>query len=316
MAILLDTETVAPHERFDFWIESSHKVFYPATFHEVAGQPFTGYVNQFLIGPMSVTRVTSTPTHVERTRRDVAAHDPDLIHLSVQLTGSCIFQQDGRATEVRAGEMVLLDTSRPLAAITPAPYDLVVLECSRLLLGVNAGPSLRTAQPLRGDVARTLVAPFVTRLAHGLADGSVSESDTDLGESALYLLRALCADGEDTRDGGRHQAPGTMLSRLKVYIEEHLDDPDLRPDRIAAAHYISTRYLQKLFKAEGLTVTEWIRQRRLAACRRDLRDPVLADDTILGIASRWGLTNPAHFSRSFRAAYGCTPSEYRAMEDA
>ncbi len=313
MPLLLDTDTVAPHERFDFWIESSHTVFYPATFHEVADQRFHGSVNQFLLGPMSVTRVTSTPTHVERTPRDVASHDPDLVHLSVQLAGSCLFKQDGRSSLVSAGEMVLLDTSRPLTVITPAPYDLVVLECSRLLLGEPA-TSLRTAQPLRGDVARTLVAPFVTRLAHGLADGSLSESDTDLGESALYLLRALCTDGEDPKEAGRRQAPGTMLARLKVYIDERLADPDLRPDSIAAAHYISTRYLQKLFKAEGLTVTDWIRERRLAGCRRDLRDPALADVTILGIATRWGLQNPAHFSRCFRAVYGCTPSEYRALD--
>jgi AraC-like DNA-binding protein len=314
MSILLDANTVAPHERFDFWVESSHKVFYPATFHEVKqDRTFKGLVNQFLLGPMSITRVTSTPTNVERTRRDVASHDPDLIHLSMQLRGCSIFSQDGHSTTVSAGEMVLLDTSRPLQVVTPVPYDLVVLECSRHLLGVH-GVDLRTARPLHSNVARTLVAPFVTRLAQGLADGTLSESDTDLGESALYLLRALCADGEDPREAGRRQAPGTMLSRLKVHIEEHLSDPDLRPDQIAGAHYISTRYLQKLFKAEGLTVTDWIRERRLAACRRDLRDPDLADQTILTIASRWGLTNPAHFSRSFRAVYGCTPSEYRAME--
>ena len=75
---------------------------------------------------------------------------------------------------------------------------------------------------------------------------------------------------------------------------------------------MSTRHLQKLFKADGLTVTDWIRERRLAGCRRDLRDPAHADETILTIATRWGLTNAAHFSRSFRALYGCTPSEFRA----
>jgi AraC-like DNA-binding protein len=75
---------------------------------------------------------------------------------------------------------------------------------------------------------------------------------------------------------------------------------------------VSTRHLQKLFKADGLTVTDWIRERRLAGCRRDLRDPAHADETILAIATRWGLTNAAHFSRSFRALYGCTPSEFRA----
>jgi AraC-like DNA-binding protein len=100
---------------------------------------------------------------------------------------------------------------------------------------------------------------------------------------------------------------------VKGHIEERLADPDLRPDAIAAAHYVSTRRLQKLFKADGVTVTDWIRQRRLAACRRDLGDPALAGHTILAIATRWGLTNPAHFSRSFRAEYGCSPREFRAM---
>ena len=33
--------------------------------------------------------------------------------------------------------------------------------------------------------------------------------------------------------------------------------------------------------------------------------------TILAIASRWGLPGPQHFSRLFRAAYGCSPSELR-----
>ena len=33
--------------------------------------------------------------------------------------------------------------------------------------------------------------------------------------------------------------------------------------------------------------------------------------TILAIASRWGLPGPQHFSRLFREAYGCSPSEMR-----
>ena len=221
-----------------------------------------------------------------------------------------MFSQHDRQTPVSAGEMVLYDTSHPFSIETDAPYDLVVLECSRLLLGLRGhDPVSRLATPLRGDIAQTLVAPFLTRLARGLADGTVAEGDTDLGESAVYLLRALCTDGDEL---ARRPPAGDLLARIKVHIEEHLDDPDLRPDAIAAAHFVSTRHLQKLFKADGLTVTDWIRERRLAGCRRDLRDPAHAEETILTIATRWGLTNAAHFSRSFRALYGCTPSEFRA----
>jgi AraC family transcriptional regulator, positive regulator of tynA and feaB len=33
---------------------------------------------------------------------------------------------------------------------------------------------------------------------------------------------------------------------------------------------------------------------------------------VRAIAARWGYPDPANFTRSFRAAYGVTPSAYRA----
>ncbi|GAA2788117.1 hypothetical protein GCM10010470_23340 [Saccharopolyspora taberi] len=55
----------------------------------------------------------------------------------------------------------------------------------------------------------------------------------------------------------------------------------------------------------------WIRQRRLERCRRDLTNPHLRQRPVHAIAARWGFTDPAHFSRIFRAAYGLSPSDYR-----
>jgi AraC-like DNA-binding protein len=74
---------------------------------------------------------------------------------------------------------------------------------------------------------------------------------------------------------------------------------------------MSLRTLQTLFRAEGGTVTEWIRERRLAGARRDLRDPQRAEVPISQIAEAWGLPNPGHFSRMFRAEFGVSPREYR-----
>ena len=56
-----------------------------------------------------------------------------------------------------------------------------------------------------------------------------------------------------------------------------------------------------------------VRQRRLERCRRDLLDPASAARPVSVVAARWGLVNAAHFSRAFRAAYGLSPVEYRAM---
>ena len=93
--------------------------------------------------------------------------------------------------------------------------------------------------------------------------------------------------------------------------DEHLGDPALDPESIAAAHFISRRHLDRLFADGARTVAETIRDRRLERCRRDLEDPRRAGDSVLDIANRWGFVSPAHFSRAFRAAYGMTPRELR-----
>jgi AraC-like DNA-binding protein len=81
--------------------------------------------------------------------------------------------------------------------------------------------------------------------------------------------------------------------------------------RYGAAHHVSIRYLHRLFETQQTTVADWIRRRRLDRCRRDLVDPALRDLPVNAIAARWGLLNAAHFSRTFRAAYGVPPVEYR-----
>jgi AraC-like DNA-binding protein len=99
--------------------------------------------------------------------------------------------------------------------------------------------------------------------------------------------------------------------RIQAFVEERLWDPALSPGTIAAAHHISIRYLYKMFETREHGVAEWIRRRRLEYCRRDLLDPSLASRSVGAIAARWGLTEPAHFNRAFRTAYGMPPSEFR-----
>jgi AraC-like DNA-binding protein len=87
---------------------------------------------------------------------------------------------------------------------------------------------------------------------------------------------------------------------------------DLSRDSIARAHFISKSYLDKLFDAKGTSVWQSIKERRLDRCRCDLQDESLAHESILEIASRWGFTSAAHFSRTFAATFGISPREYRS----
>jgi AraC-like DNA-binding protein len=99
--------------------------------------------------------------------------------------------------------------------------------------------------------------------------------------------------------------------RVKDHILRHLADPGLAPPAIAAAHFVSVRYLHKLFQSQGVTVGEWIRTQRLERCRRDLLRSPAPGDGVAAVARRWGFTSPSHFSRAFRTAYGMTPRAWR-----
>jgi AraC-like DNA-binding protein len=194
------------------------------------------------------------------------------------------------------------------------PFESLVVRVPRNLLGRDAARiSKLTALRIPGGegLARAAVA-FFRGLVGGLEDGTVRPDESpDAVECVLDLVRGMYAVPTRSHEPKRLRSRAEILGDIQLFIEENLGDPDLDPQRIARANFISTRYLHKLFESEGTSVCGWIRASRLERCRRDLLDPALGHLTILAIASRWGLPGPQHFSRLFRAAHGCSPSELR-----
>ena len=121
----------------------------------------------------------------------------------------------------------------------------------------------------------------------------------------------LCESDLPVPEYARSARRISLLRQIHAYIDAHLDDPALTPATIAAEHFISKRYLHRLFAGLGTSVGECIRDRRLQRVRQDLADPLLADKTVSAIGARWGFTSAAHFSRAFRRVHGVPPGEYR-----
>ena len=104
-------------------------------------------------------------------------------------------------------------------------------------------------------------------------------------------------------------APGVLLRAVR----ERLGPGTVRTGHrlVAFEQHVSLRYLYKLFETEQTAVADWIRRRRLEHCRLDLLNPSLRGLPVSAIATRRGLTSPAHFNRLFRATYNVPPGEYR-----
>lgn len=105
------------------------------------------------------------------------------------------------------------------------------------------------------------------------------------------------------------------LAQIKQLIDDSLNnfDSEVGIKELADKLGLSTRYIQMLFAKDNNTVSKYIRNRRLDACRRQLADPAWLSRSITEIAFNWGFNSSAYFSRVFREQYGVCPREFRAQ---
>jgi AraC-like DNA-binding protein len=103
----------------------------------------------------------------------------------------------------------------------------------------------------------------------------------------------------------------TTLLRLKSIIETRLRDPALKPADVAAAAGISVRYANALLAHDGTSLERFIMLRRLQHCRQALEDPLQLGRTAGDIAYSHGFSDLSHFTRRYKAQFGCSPGESR-----
>jgi len=304
----------APTWCFDDFHAGLSQTFVPLVAESGDQACFQGRVAHAKLGSLHVAEVAADAHVVRRTSRLARRPDPDFYKVSLQVEGRGILTQDGRDAVLRAGDLAIYDTTRPYGLRFDGPFRMVVLMFRRSLLRVpEASVRRRTGQRIAGDDGLgQLIGPFLAGLA-GHAERCAPEAGINLADAVLDMVAAALSDEPD---GSRLVPPprqAALVGRIKANIEERLDDPDLDCASIAAAHHVSARYLRKLFESQGGdSVGRWIRHRRLERCRHELTRPELSDQPVSMVAARWCFTDPAHFSRLFKATYGQSPREYRS----
>lgn len=256
-----------------------------------------------------------TPRQLRRgTPALIEHHSAEYMKVGVHIRGRCVVRQDGREANLSPGDYVVYDTTRPFEFAADGKFRMFSALFPRELLRIpEAQMSRLTARPFNGRQGMgALLAPFLVELARQttketqLANIRLADAMFDMLEAAFS--EQLACD----RPEGRSRVQSDLLLRIFGYIERNLSDPDLDVVKVAAAHHISVRQLQRMLELDGHTVTGWIRSRRIEHCRKDLANAELVTVPVGVIGARWGFVNAAHFSRLFKAAHGLAPREYRA----
>ncbi|MFE9391599.1 helix-turn-helix domain-containing protein [Streptomyces sp. NPDC006784] len=281
-------------------------------------KPFVARLRTMPLGASQMSELSYSALVSQRTPRLIRQSDPELFQLVVINSGRQRIEQARNTGVIGSGQMVLYDSSRPFDAFAEEspvgtraggvmfqfPKSMLCFPARRLdrLLAV---PMTARRGPGR------LVAQFLTAAAAEYRACTPSDA-LRLGTTAVDLVSTVLAHHLDRMSDvlvdSRKRA---LYLRVTSFVQEHLGDPALTVDRIAAAHHMSVRSLHRLFQQHGNSVRAWLRDQRLERCRRDLADPLQRHLSASAIAARWGYPRPADFNRAFRARYGVTPGAYR-----
>jgi AraC-like DNA-binding protein len=253
-----------------------------------------------------VAEIAGNPHAVERTPGKVRSQPKDATFVSMMIDGDAFFYHSGGCLTLRPSDTVVYDTDQPYLFGFGSSMHQLLVDIPRELDERCEFP-LRSRGPVLvpGDDpgAAGTSARALRRVLLGLVSDTAGAPDA-VGERVLDLVHAMCT-GRGTSSGAAH------LLAAKTYIAGHLGDPGLCVDDVARAVGVTPRHLNRAFAAEQTTVAQYLVARRLDRAKADLAAPELAGLRIADIAFRWGFSSQAHFSRLFRARFGCSPTEMR-----
>ena len=261
-------------------------------------------------GRLQLVEFEATPQVHRRTSREIHRADVTYFQTVILTRGAGSVQQDGRIAQLTPGDLVMFENSRPFTWTFTEPWATTQLSIPREAVKLtDSERRAMSARRLSGrDGLSGVVARFIVDLVRHGSQIPEAQSERILAQTSDLAISLFATSANAEYVDARHR---TLLDRIKGYIEDHLHDPNLTPDQIAAAANISTRYLHKLFEGEHETVALYLRGLRLQKARDELLDPRGARRSVAAIAHGSGFGDVSGFNRAFKAAYGINPSHMR-----
>ncbi len=293
------------------WRDEMDRAFPPLDIVPLGTSHFHAQYRSAGSADLQLSDIKASPHSVHRSPGIITGQSFEFYKLSYQVSGSGTMTQGDRELELTPGTITVYDTARQYDLHFDEDFRFIVAMFPKSALDLPAGLAGEfAAYPLDGTTGTgAVLSTYLMGLVDSL-DHLAKPSGERLARTGLDLITSVLSNELDDRLD-RNDLGRSLLIEVTYYINEHLQDWKLSPESIAAAHFISTRHLYNVFKSAGVSVAQWIKQRRLTEARRDLADPVLAHASVGQIAHKWCFDDAGYFSRVFREVFDISPSEWR-----
>jgi len=312
MEVVFDSRTLPAGKRRQAWREAICEIYLQVDCQTDLDVEYIGLVQEVRLGEVTITDAVLSPQIIRRGTHHIGRFGKDCYYLGIEHIGAVDIRQSGTSFVLRPGRGSLYYANEPYELHSNAKSRQFWIELPRAAFD-RRFDSGRPPQLKNFDLTRGLgriAAEFCATLA--AESGGLDEaSRSKLGEQFMDVL-ALALNSEPDRQSTDDQSvQRARLRSVKSYIEANLGDPNLSLTAIARNNGISVRYLHHLFRLVDMSVSEWLRLRRLQRCYDLLVAPQHTHQSITEIAYSMGFSSSSHFSNLFRTHFSMRPSDVR-----
>lgn len=314
MTRIFTTSEVRSDRSTDYWVDALCQAYVP-----LACEPSRSFEGEFqgeivhnCLATVEVSAVTSSAQDIIRTKSLISRSTDDCFIVSIQRSGVAAVVQNDRRADLTHGDFAIYDSTRPYSLLYPNGINQFILKIPRAQLAWQL-PNLEalTATKVASEsAAGHLLITMLEALHRDMERLDPISFDALSNGIVSILLAGLRSVGGKVKPV-LSTVNAYQQARIKQHALNHLHDPSLSIQTLSSSLNTSVATLYRAFANEGQSISEWIWSQRLERCRRDLGDPTMSKQSVLQIAYRWGFSNPSHMCRTFKQAYGVTPTEFR-----
>lgn len=300
----------APH-RARVWADMVNSINYAMRITTTANEAYRGDFKRYVAPDYQIVSFSEDDALFEREHGHIRSDGNTVYQFLTPIAGNCQVEHCGHVSLGAPGDIFMLDAAEPFRIKQQGRMSALMLTVRRDIVEAELRqPQRLCGRALNGryGIARTGLDLLrsVERQSARLAPHEFRRACRQCIELVLLSVEDMLAESI-AHSRVRH----VNLTRIRNYIRDHLQEPDLATPRIAAGVGLSTRYVQELFKSAGTTARDTIRSERLNRAGELLESPLHRHRSITEIAFACGFSHSSHFSTAFRQYYRISPRECR-----
>ena len=308
MDLVFSTDQYARAKRYSAWRDAICDVYVHVDVKATDPDRYRGFIRETRFGEVVMTDILLSEQSIRRNGQHISQLDKECFYVQLVRKGNMTVTQRGQAHRSNAARGAIFSATEQYELHGQGEVRSLYLELPRDAFAQRFErdriPVSATIDTTRG-VGRIATEFCVSLASEGTELGAGLRSG--LGNQLMDMLAFTLQAQAGELPAAEGWARKARLQLVQQWIDQHIVDPELSLDDVAAANGMSLRYLHVLFEACDMSVSEWIWNRRLQLAYDRLARG--GGPTITAIALDHGFNSPTHFTTRFRRKYGISPRD-------